>query len=120
VIELTDEMVSAFEAVQGTDPLGNLTRAGLTAVLALVERDYLAKPTCVCLGSDWPHVPSSIRCTPPVADGTHRYLSTSCLHGQHDYCKATTGRVGPKTPAVCKFCDAPCICTVCHDQAGRS
>jgi hypothetical protein len=45
-IEPTDEMVLAFEAVQGTDPLGNLTRDALAAVLALVERDYLLTPIC--------------------------------------------------------------------------
>lgn len=45
----------------------------------------------------------------------HRYLSTSCLHGQHHYCASNTGLNGAKTPAQCKFCDAPCICH-CHPE----
>lgn len=45
--------------------------------------------------------------------GRHAYLSTGCLHGRHDYCQAKQGRVGPKVPATCKFCKAPCRCR-CH------
>lgn len=45
----------------------------------------------------------------------HVYLSTSCFHGEHDYCKAKAGRVGAKVPATCKFCGAPCICR-CHQE----
>ncbi|MEU4738149.1 MULTISPECIES: hypothetical protein [Streptomyces] len=45
--------------------------------------------------------------------GHHYYLSTGCLHDQHDYCQNTRGQAGPKQPAACKFCAAPCICT-CH------
>lgn len=44
---------------------------------------------------------------------THRYLSTSCLHGEHSYCQSNTGAAGTKTPAQCKFCAAPCVCD-CH------
>jgi hypothetical protein len=43
----------------------------------------------------------------------HRYLSTSCLHEEHDYCQKSTGLAGAKTPAQCKFCSAPCRCR-CH------
>lgn len=47
----------------------------------------------------------------------HYYLSTSCLHAQHEYCASTLGANGEtvwaKTPRSCKFCKAPCIC-VCH------
>lgn len=43
----------------------------------------------------------------------HIYLSTSCYHGVHSYCKNQTGLVGRKIPGVCKFCEAPCICE-CH------
>ncbi|MFH8813062.1 hypothetical protein ACH4GZ_38685 [Streptomyces hygroscopicus] len=53
----------------------------------------------------------------------HVYLSTSCLHARepgredlHGYCQGKTGMVGPKTPAVCKFCKSPCICS-CHREA---
>lgn len=47
----------------------------------------------------------------------HVYLSTSCLHGEHGYCRSATGSNDStqwaKTPASCKFCGAPCICE-CH------
>ncbi len=43
----------------------------------------------------------------------HVYLSTSCLHDEHDYCQSETGLCGQKTPSVCKFCKAACICP-CH------
>jgi hypothetical protein len=46
-------------------------------------------------------------------DKHHRYLATSCLHGDHDYCAAKMGAVGEKKPSQCKFCAAPCICD-CH------
>lgn len=45
----------------------------------------------------------------------HVYLSTSCFHNNHDYCKSETGLLGNKVPASCKFCLAPCTC-VCHRQ----
>lgn len=47
--------------------------------------------------------------------GDHVYLSTGCLHGNHGYCQGKDGFVGPKMPAICKFCSAPCSC-VCHAQ----
>lgn len=43
----------------------------------------------------------------------HRYLSTGCRHGEHGYCQSNTGSQGQKTPAVCKFCASPCVCS-CH------
>lgn len=48
--------------------------------------------------------------------GVHRYyLSTACLHGNHEYCGCETRPDGhPKHPARCKFCPALCICA-CHD-----
>lgn len=45
----------------------------------------------------------------------HLYVSTACQHMRHDYCQAETGRLGPKKPGVCKFCDAPCLCP-CHGE----
>lgn len=44
---------------------------------------------------------------------SHVYLSTSCLHEEHEYCKNKDGRAGPKRPAECKFCSAKCTCA-CH------
>jgi hypothetical protein len=46
----------------------------------------------------------------------HQYLSTGCLHGEHDYCKATESRAGAKRPAQCKWCAAPCTCSCHADQ----
>jgi hypothetical protein len=51
-----------------------------------------------------------------VTPDIHVYLSTACLHGQHDYCAAMTGYQGAKRPAQCKFCDATCVCW-CHRQS---
>lgn len=45
--------------------------------------------------------------------GSHHYLSTGCLHGDHGYCQGKTGKVGAKKPAACKFCGAACGCP-CH------
>ena len=43
----------------------------------------------------------------------HEYLSTGCLHGEHDYWSSMTGMAGAKRPAQCKWCEAPCRCR-CH------
>jgi hypothetical protein len=51
-----------------------------------------------------------------AADIAHVYLSTGCLHGQHDYCSNVDGIAGLKKPAQCKFCTAPCHCP-CHAVA---
>lgn len=48
-----------------------------------------------------------------TATGHHFYLSTGCLHGDHGYCSAPTGKVGTKHPAECKKCAAGCRCR-CH------
>lgn len=51
----------------------------------------------------------------------HVYLSTACLHEQHEsdarkaealhaYCASERGLCGAKTPGECKFCHAPCGC----------
>lgn len=45
--------------------------------------------------------------------GAHVYLSTGCLHGDHDYCQRVVGS-WHKQPAQCKFCAAPCVC-LCHE-----
>jgi len=50
-----------------------------------------------------------------AAGDEHVYLSTSCLHGKHSYCADLGGASGPKVPAECKFCKAPCICE-CHGE----
>lgn len=94
MIEPTEEMMEAL----GRDG----TRAGLAAVLAIVERDYCVTPRpCQWCG------------TPPG----HHYLSTGCLHDHHAYCQGAEGAVGAKSPAQCKWCAAPCRCA-CHAQGG--
>ncbi len=55
----------------------------------------------------------------PQQGGTHEYLSTGCLHGEHGYCKGETGAVGAKRPAECKFCGARCICD-CHAEVNAA
>lgn len=45
----------------------------------------------------------------------HAYLSTGCLHGEHDYCKGNVGSNGAKIPGQCKFCGARCQCP-CHQE----
>lgn len=51
--------------------------------------------------------------TPAPAATGHVYLSTGCLHGDHDYCKSMTGLNGSKRPGECKHCGAKCQCE-CH------
>lgn len=55
----------------------------------------------------------------PVSDFQHVYLSTGCLHGNHEYCKSMTGLNGAKRPGECKFCKAKCICA-CHPKEDQS
>ncbi len=67
-------------------------------------------------------------------DTAHRYLSTACLHGRHDYCAAPTvsrdgtwQTIGPsysallgeaKQAAACKFCGSRCRCR-CHPDPDK-
>lgn len=56
------------------------------------------------------------------ADGSHRYLSTGCLHDTgegHEFCQVESRRYDGthKTASTCKFCGAPCRCRVCHAPA---
>lgn len=39
------------------------------------------RPTCMCLGTSWPHVPSSLRCTP--ADGVPLYVADATVEYPH-------------------------------------
>lgn len=57
--------------------------------------------------------------TDQAVDTEHVYLSTGCLHGQHEYCKRMKGLDGTKTPGQCKFCRAHCICP-CHSEEDRN
>jgi hypothetical protein len=56
-----------------------------------------------------------------IQAGVHHYLSSACLHEAlfpdaaaaaelHAYCAGQQGACGHKTPAVCKWCPAPCAC----------
>lgn len=50
--------------------------------------------------------------------GVHAYISTACLHGDHDYCNSTVRRNDEqkKVPAQCKTCEASCLCPICHRE----
>lgn len=70
------------------------------------------------------HEPLVIQIDPEPVDGSHRYLSTGCLHGDHvlddgrtghEYCQSDTGHAGSKRAGRCKFCDAACVCP-CHKK----
>lgn len=51
-----------------------------------------------------------------VGLGPHRYLSTGCLHRNHEHCRSTVAADGhTKTPGTCKFCTAVCVCP-CHRE----
>jgi hypothetical protein len=67
-------------------------------------------PFVVGRAGDLMRIDHDCECCPP-----HVYFSTSCFHGDHNYCQKESGLIGIKTPAVCKFCSAPCVC-VCHAQ----
>jgi hypothetical protein len=50
--------------------------------------------------------------------GEHLYLSTACLHGEHQHCRSAVNADGqPKQPGTCKFCDAVCVCPDCDHGA---
>jgi GNAT superfamily N-acetyltransferase len=54
----------------------------------------------------------------PHATTVHAYLSTACLHGEHEHCRSTVNAAGgEKTPGTCKFCTAVCRCSEC-DHGG--
>lgn len=97
MIEPTDEMIEAFERAAGR-AVGRDSLAGMAAVLAIVEREQQ-------------------RCQWCNTSAGHRYLSTGCLHGEHDYCRSMTGYQGEKRPSQCKFCEAKCVCP-CHADGG--
>jgi hypothetical protein len=62
---------------------------------------------------------AAVDALPPREGTEHRYLSTGCLHGEHDYCAGKTRQDGgEKVPAKCKFCDARCVCG-CHAPSRR-
>lgn len=49
----------------------------------------------------------------PGTSGSHDYLSTACLHGDHNDCGIKQRERGEPGPPHCKYCDAVCICTIC-------
>lgn len=63
----------------------------------------------------WPSEVIAALDQPSEQPAAHEYLSTGCLHGQHDYCSNVDGIAGLKKPARCKFCAAPCQCP-CHNE----
>lgn len=77
-------------------------------VYALTDDREGWNPVIVGRAGDVLRIEHGCECCPP-----HVYFSTSCFHGDHNYCKRQTGLLGNKIPAVCKFCEAPCVCA-CH------
>lgn len=54
----------------------------------------------------------------PHPPAVHEYMSTSCLHGEHEHCRSSVSATGgAKTPGTCKHCTAVCRCLVC-DHGG--
>lgn len=41
--------------------------------------------------------------------GQHVYVSTACLHNEHEKCRIS-----------CKFCESRCVCPDCHGTPGNS
>lgn len=63
---------------------------------------------------------AQLRAAATAVDGTHLYLSTACLHGDHWHCRsAVTADGDPKAPGTCKFCEAVCACDECDHAGGR-
>lgn len=47
----------------------------------------------------------------------HDYISTSCLHGDHEHCRSAVNAAGgEKTPGTCKHCKAVCRCPDCDHE----
>jgi hypothetical protein len=124
VTEPTNAMIAAVDLAMQTTP-GNLWtrhRAAVEAVLAIVERQHQQEVADAFQRGWWRgQFQLCPRCSVELArevveENGHRYLSTGCLHGDHDYCKAPTGAAGSKTPASCKFCRSKCVCG-CHREA---
>jgi hypothetical protein len=63
-------------------------------------------------------VADDLRAAMTGPSGEHLYLSTSCLHGDHEHCRSFVNvEGGAKTPGTCKFCAAVCICEQCDHGA---
>lgn len=97
---------SAYADWRGYGP-GALLPGGSAAADAIRERDdNLARaqasvtPLAPLAAA---HACSLIKQAVCDPSGQHRYLSTHCLHLNHDECKTT-----------CKHCPARCVCD-CHD-----
>jgi hypothetical protein len=80
-----------------------------------VSANELADAILAGLGNAPAAVIGGLVCGP---DGHRSYLSTSCLHEEHEYCRGEAGSMGTKVPAECKFCQAACIC-LCHQATGE-
>lgn len=50
-----------------------------------------------------------------LVTGTHHYVSTGCVHGNHEHCRSAINAAGgSKAPGTCKFCPATCGCPGCN------
>jgi hypothetical protein len=98
--KLLHDVLGSFDGMRNSDNTGDIQhwQARVT------PREY----------STWKE---AARAAGPTTAGAHVYLSTGCLHGDHDYCKSMTGLNGAKRPGSCKHCGAKCICN-CHEEPG--
>lgn len=119
---LIDYDLSRIAVPVGQDPMPGiwphgelvLVDGGMSASVEHKDGDPLPDGAC---GKIDPEAQSMLMV---IAGREHRYLSTACLHGQHDHCLAMVGFAGAKRPAQCKFCEARCVCPQCHGAAEES
>jgi hypothetical protein len=95
--------------------------------LAFADGEELARAALDALAAAGRLLPEGAQADVMLPDGTHRYWSTHCRHGNHQLCEsnAILGRtvvsdlpvaIG-RVPARCKGCVSPCICP-CHAGPG--
>lgn len=79
MIELTDEMFNAFyEAGVDRDFLLSDTRAGLAAVLAIVERDYVLTGRTIRTAPETIKMPEQGMCDCRPREGAHEFGVEGC------------------------------------------
>lgn len=90
-----DALVEALEASAGL-PVPSSQEFAQRVVEQLDARGFEIsgqRPTCVCLGTGWPHVPSSERCTPPqecdAETWSWKHFSPEAVDGYNIRCTLT-------------------------------
>lgn len=116
----TEDMVRRARNLIDEGVSSESVRDALAAVLTIFEREVLqpAVDQAEYRGHVRGWKERGERDRKLAAGDVHEYLSTSCLHGRHEYCAAMIGLSGAKRPAQCKFCEAGCVCA-CHEERGK-